>query len=191
MNQLSVSLTANLNIDPWDQARAWCNQLLIKDKQCVVVGLGSGLHIVELIRQKNLQKVYVIDCKDGFTNMFRKLYPEYNDIVEIIIIADASEILKHEIMAEVIAKGLSSFAYSAAWTNRDDFYNLVHRHLTGRSFESLQLFFARQGIQQEIQIKDDKGAKYLSIKDLDLMIQEDVSPYLRLNCFRILKELII
>ena len=178
-------------IDPWDQARAWCNQLLIVDKKCVVVGLGSGLHIVELIRQKNMEKVYVVDCKQGFSSMFRKLYPEYNDIVDIIIVDDADQLLKHEVMNEVITKGLSAFAYSGAWAEGNGFYSAAHRHLTGRSFESLQLFFSRNGIKQDIEIKTEANGRYLSIKDLEIMIQEDVSPYLRLNCFRILKELII
>jgi hypothetical protein len=94
-------------------------------------------------------------------------------------------------MAVAIEKTLSSYAYTASWPHGDPTLPIFHRHLTGRSQESLQLFFSRKGMSQKIEIREQAGGKYLSIKDLEVLIQEDVSPYLRLNCFRILKELII
>lgn len=176
--------------DPWQEARQWCQELLVMDRHCVVVGLGAGFHVAELARTKNLEKIYVIDTRPGLVNMFRKQFPELSESVEVIILENANSVLKHEIMDEVIDAGLSAFAFVSCWQNKSEVFSAIHRHVTGRSRESLEYFFKKNGIRSDFQIRDESGKSYLSIKDLEMLIQGDVSPYLRLNCFRILKELI-
>jgi hypothetical protein len=169
----------------------WPEKLLFLDKECIVVGLGSGQHIADLVRVKNLQKIYVVDTREDLVEPFRAQFPELMSVVEIFIVASPADLLKHEIMTVVIEKNLSAYAHTASWPKGDLTLAVFHRHLTGRSQESLQLFFNRKGIKQEVRLSKVSGEMYLSIKDLEVLIQEDVSPYLRLNCFRILKELII
>lgn len=164
---------------------------MILDKECVVVGLGSGEHIAEMVNQKKLEKIYVIDSRPELVPAFKSKFPELETIVETIILRTTGDLFRHEIMSKVIEKTLSTFAYTASWPAGDPTLAIFHRHLTGRSQESLQLFFDRRGMTQKVEVREEAGNRYLSIKDLEVLIQEDVSPFLRLNCFRILKELII
>jgi hypothetical protein len=177
--------------DPWSQAREWCREILVIDKECIVVGLGAGFHLAEMIQQKRLSKVYVVDSRPGLVNIFRSQFPELADIVQIILVEDSQSLLQHEIMEEVIEKSLSVFAFTPCWPENDTVFRSFHRHLCGRSAESLELFFKSRGLKKDIQIRDETGKRYLTIKDLEILIQEEVPAYLRLNCFRILKELIL
>ncbi len=184
----NLSLTGK---DPVLEAEQWCRDTLVLDKTCVVVGLGAGFHIAELVKQKKMEKVFVVDTRPGLMNMFRKQFPELHEKVEIIILENGDSLLAHEIMDEVIEHNMSALAFAPCWPKNDLSLRTFHRHLSGRSKESLNLFLKKYGIKKDIQIKDETGQRYLNIKDLELLIQEDVPSYLRLNCFRILKELIL
>ena len=177
--------------NPMQEAQQWCRETLVMDSSCVVVGLGAGFHIAELAKQKKMKKIYVVDSRPGLVNVFRKQFPELKDNVEVVIIENGKSLLSHEIMNEVIQMNLSALAFAPCWPKNDLLLKTFHRHLSGRSPESLDLFFKKYGIRKDIQIKDESGQRYLNIRDLELMIQVDVPTYLRLNCFRILKELIL
>ncbi len=177
--------------DPVQEAQKWCQDSLIMDSSCIVVGLGNGFHIAEIVEQKKMMKVFVVDHRPGLMNMFRKQFPELKNIVEIVILESSDRLLRHEIMDQVIRENLSALAFTPCWPKNDNLLATFHRHLSGRSRESLEMFFKKYGIRKDIQIKDESGQRYLNIKDLEILIQEDVPSYLRLNCFRILKELIL
>ena len=177
--------------DPVQEAHEWCRDCLVMDSTCVVVGLGGGLHIVELATRKKMTKIYVVESRPGLVNAFRKQFPDLEDTVEVILLENEDTLLGHQIMDEVIEKNLSAFAFPTCWPKNDKVLGAAHRHLTGRSRQSLEIFLKKYGIRKDIQIKDEAGHRYLNIKDLEVMIQEDVPSYLRLNCFRILKELIL
>lgn len=178
-------------LDLAEEAIQWCRETLVMDSICVVVGLGSGLHVAEMVKHNKMKKIYVVDNRPELMDLFQKQYPELHNIVEVIIAEDSDSLLTHELMTEVIEHNMSSLAFSSCWPKTDLFFKNCHRHLSGRSKESLELFFNAYGIKKDIQIQDESGNRYLNIRDLEMMIQEDVPPYLRLNCFRILKELIL
>lgn len=173
------------------EATQWCHETLVMDSTCVVVGLGSGVHIAELAQQKKMAKIFVIDSIPSLAPVFYDRYPELKDLVEIIILSSESELMDHPVMNQVIENNLSSVAFVPSWPKTDSLLKNFHRHLSGRSKESLNLFFNKYGIRKDIQIQDESGNRYLNIRDLEIMIQEEVPSYLRLNCFRILKELIL
>ena len=177
--------------DPLLEAKQWCRDTHTIDSTCVVVGLGAGFHLAELVKQKKMEKIFVVDRRPGLVNVFRKQFPQLRNIVEIIIVENEMSLLAHEIMSEVIETNISALAFAPCWPKNDQMLKAFHRHLSGRSSESLTLFLKKYGIKRDIQIKDETGQRYLNIKDLELLIQEDVPAYLRLNCFRILKELIL
>ncbi len=177
--------------DPIQEAQDWCRDLLVMDSTCVVVGLGAGFHIAELVKRKKMTRIYVVDSRPGLVNVFRSQFPELEKIVDVVILENGDSLLGHEIMDDVIQMNLSAVAFLPCWPKNDALLRTFHRHLSGRSRESLEIFFKKYGIRKDILIKDEAGQRYLNIKDLELLIQEDVPNYLRLNCFRILKELIL
>ncbi len=177
--------------DPIIEAEQWCRDTPTIDSTCVVVGLGAGFHIAKLVKQKKMEKVFVVDRRPGLVNVFRKQFPQLRSKVEIIIVENEKSLLAHEIMNEVIETHISALAFDPCWHKNDQTLKAFHRHLSGRSAESLSLFLKKYGINKDIQIKDETGQRYLNIKDLEILIQEEVPAYLRLNCFRILKELIL
>lgn len=169
----------------------WCRETLVMDSTCVIVGLGSGFHIAELIKQNKMDKVYVVDHRPQLVAAFQSQFPDLQEKVEVIIIKDEPSLMGHKLMDQVIEHNLSSLAFSVCWPAGDVILKNLHRHLSGRSKESLEIFFSKYGIKKDIQIQDESGNRYLNIRDLEMMIQEEVPSYLRLNCFRILKELIL
>ncbi len=173
------------------EAHEWCRDCLVMDSTCMVVGLGDGLHVAELAKRKKMTKIYVVESRPHLINAFRSQFPELEATVEVILLENEDSLLGHKIMDEVIQRNLSAFAFPSSWPKNDKILGAAHRHLTGRSRQSLEIFLKKYGIRKDIQIKDEAGQRYLNIKDLELMIQEDVPSYLRLNCFRILKELIL
>ena len=60
--------------DPVLQAEEWCRDSLIMDSTCVVVGLGAGFHIAELVKKKKMSKIYVVDSRPGLVNIFRNQF---------------------------------------------------------------------------------------------------------------------
>jgi spermidine synthase len=67
----------------------WVERLITVDKECIVVGLGSGDHIADLAKQKNMQKIYVVDCRPELVPAFRSRFPGLDGTVEIIIVRTA------------------------------------------------------------------------------------------------------
>lgn len=169
----------------------WLKDLVFVDKECIVMGLGEGLHILEMIREKSFLKIYVVETRGDLIESFKNRYPQLHHVVEIIHLQKAEDIFEHPLMTVSLDKCLSVYAYRDCWKDHQELFTKAHRHLTGRSEESLNLFFQVHGLRKDIRIHDEGGRKYLSFKDLIMLIQEDIPPYLRLNCFRILKELIL
>ena len=96
-----------------DTAVHWCRETLVMDSICVVVGLGSGVHVAELIKQNKMDKVYVVDHRSHLVTAFRSQFPELQEKVELIIVKDEASLMGHKLMDQVIEHNLSSLAFSA------------------------------------------------------------------------------
>src|SRR4051812_45058027 len=101
-------------------AEIWCRDILLLDSECIVVGLGEGDHITELIRQKRLSKIFVVDCRPELSKAFQKKFPELNSQIEVITLENDRDILSHPIMEKVLESNLSALAFSDCWPANND-----------------------------------------------------------------------
>ena len=175
--------------DPREEGLKWVYSLgSIPTSHVVVVGLGSGFHVAALSELDPGLKITVVDSREALIPVFRAQFPELKDRVEIVVVKEASEVLKSELLQEIIHNRSYVLSFRECWGSQINLLSQAFSHLTGRSVESLKYHFDDFGVN--IKALYLKPKHLLSIKDIMPIVEAAPLQPPQKQIFRILDELV-
>lgn len=175
--------------DPREEGLKWVYSLgAIPTSHVVIVGLGSGFHVAALSELDPELKITVVESRESLTPVFRAQFPELRDRVEVVVVKEASDVLKSDLLQEIIQNRSYVLSFRESWGNQIELLSQTFSHLTGRSVESLKYHFADFGVN--IKALYLKPKHLLSIKDIMPIVEAAPLHSKQKQIFRILDELV-
>lgn len=175
--------------DPREEGLKWVYSLgPIPTTHVVIVGLGSGFHVSALSELDPELKITVVESRESLIPVFRAQFPELKERVEIVVIKDATDILRSDLLQEVIQERSYILSFRECWGGQIALFSHVFSHLTGRSVDSLKYHFDDFGVN--IKALYLKPKNLLSIKDLMPIVEAAPLQPEQKQIFRILDELV-
>jgi hypothetical protein len=122
------------SVDPVREARQWSEVVLATTETIIVLGLGCGYHVVELMNNKPQSSLLIIECDSGVSEQALQICPSLVGAT-IIVEPDWTKLINYSPVRDAlgglyrVAKHLPSFAAGARET---EYFNAVERMLLGR-----------------------------------------------------------
>lgn len=177
--------------DPRKEALNWVLQSKIMDRRVIVIGLGNGYHVYELIKSGKADQVIVVDSRPQLISIFRAQFPEIESQVEIQIFDQVTTILHDSFMDMVAEEALSVLSFRPSWGSQQDLFEEFFKVLTGRSVAGLNFFLKKFGFTQGVEEHVHVQGRLLSIKDLSLIVDTANEGHPQASVVRVLRELIV
>ena len=85
-------------VDPQKEAQEWLtsrSEQINSSKYIVVLGLGCGYHILQLINNFPTKKILVIETEKTIINVFKRNFPIESSAVELLHIDDEESLISN------------------------------------------------------------------------------------------------
>ncbi len=130
--------------DPLEEAAAWVQRANLKNiEQVVVLGLGSGHHIDELLKQNPQIKITVIDVRSELFDIFEQNYPLTADRIKLFNLHEGTE------FDDRIYNFLEKFqptilCFKPAWKNHEKYFSDLFASFTFRNLKMIERSFKEE-----------------------------------------------
>lgn len=124
--------------DPLQEALTWSQRANLKNiEQVVVLGLGAGHHIEELVKQNPKTKVTVIDVRPELFDIFEQNYPLLTDQIRLFNLRDGFD------FDDRIYNFLEKFqptvlCFKPAWNNHEKYFSDLFASFTFRNLKMIE-----------------------------------------------------
>lgn len=185
--------------DPQKEAQAWLSQRqsqINSAKYLIVLGLGCGFYIIELLKNFPHKRIIVIETQKSIADFFEKQYPLEASQVQILIISQETELLTHK----EIQKALQNFYIVLSCEQYFNIFPILKTYrdwLIGRHYESLHWLLNIRGLREEFKMTQlglkDWNRQALSLFDVQksLSLAHSVNAQELNQKMEALKELIL
>jgi hypothetical protein len=182
--------------DPVKEAQDWVQNEagdLNGYSQAVVLGLGTGYHIVELQRQYPNLSVCVVECQPEFVCPAMSLHEE--SFRAEVLVTESLSIFKAQSRVRALLKApFAVLRYNPVCSQNIDLYEQFQNLLTGRTVEALQFQLQKRAdLGRQLCIEEvsrPKETNLLSIKDLSDALTPQAS-HEEFHLIRALRELVV
>ncbi|MEK6774747.1 MAG: hypothetical protein AABY64_12460 [Bdellovibrionota bacterium] len=124
--------------DPLHEASTWVQRIDIKNiKQALVLGLGAGHHIEELLKQGPDIKLSVLDCRPNLFEIFETHRPLIADRFQFFCIGEGPD-LDDRIFNFVEDCQPTVLCFKPAWKNHETFFSNLFASLTFRNLQMIE-----------------------------------------------------
>lgn len=174
-----------------EQAYEWAQALKIKESEVIVLGLGAGFHVEEILKLPHVKKVHILDSRVQLKFAFEEQFKHLLNKVSITILESPQALLEHELFYLAAKNALSTLCFQPSWGDQADLFEHFYLNLTGRTRNALEKILKFYGHSLEISEVIQDTNKVLSIKDLSLVVDMNPSLYPQFSAVKVLRELVI
>lgn len=126
-------------VDPVAEAKEWVCKYKNQIQSCsevIVLGLGCGYHILEVIKEFSGKKVTVIESQPEIISWFGRYYPMESASFKCLVIRAEEELLKSSAIQSSIKQFYTVLAHRPSLEIFPEL-KIYHRWLLGRTYDSL------------------------------------------------------
>ena len=166
------------HVDPKHDAKLWVDRRLgeLDQSECIIVlGLGCGYHILELMSRLPQAKVFVLEAKKEIIEACMKVHGLDFAKLNVRIINSTHELQQSVWLDQALQAPYRILIHMPSYFISEGVYGDVHRLLLARQWSSLTWLWQKRfggHLIQQLQPIDSDGAELLSIKNLDQVINQ-------------------
>ncbi len=124
--------------DPLEEATAWVERANLKNiEQVVVLGLGAGHHIEELLKQNPKIKITVIDVRSELFDFFEKNYSLTADRVKLFNLREGID-FDDRIYSFLEKFQPTILCFKPAWKNHEKYFSDLFASFTFRNLKMIE-----------------------------------------------------
>ncbi|RME14218.1 MAG: hypothetical protein D6797_09350 [Bdellovibrio sp.] len=177
------------SIDPLAEAQKWCQGYQKKIERggaLVVLGLGCGYHVEELLKENHL--IIVIEKQEKLIDLFSQ---RCTSASLYLLSGKVEELFKEEVLISVLRGHYQVLDHDPSQITDLLFYKKVRRLLLGRRVEEAKAILKRRKDVRPIQIQEDLSSDHLvSFKDFIIPGRESLLKDVKYT-IHALRELIV
>ncbi|MCB0391174.1 MAG: motility associated factor glycosyltransferase family protein [Bdellovibrionales bacterium] len=165
-------------VDPQKEAQEWLtsrSEQINSSKYIVVLGLGCGYHILQLINNFPTKKILVIETEKTIINVFKRNFPIESSAVELLHIDDEESLISNPAIQNTL-KNFYVVLLHGPSINIFPKLKLFKNWLIGRNYESLQWILKTRNQLSIFKVENlglkELNKECLSIKDLKKCVQK-------------------
>lgn len=182
--------------DPIKEASSWVDGVVRSAdarETIVVLGAGSGYHIVELAHRRPGQPILVVDCDDKIVEAARSICKELNSL-SIVCEPDITKLTQHGLVADCLGGFFRTFTHGASAQIYPDYYRGVEALFLGRDLKS---FLIQLKARPELHALLNSEAitrlenETVSIKTIQKLFTPEADRSMERRMWRVLEELVV
>lgn len=174
-----------------EEADAWVQKQAVSASQAVIVGLGAGHHVMSWLEANPDSYAVVIDTRSALIGPFKAQLGDLRDRVDVVIVDSVDGLSQHEVMDFILADMPPVLLFQPAMGSQKALLEKIFRFCTGRSMDGLRRYLKAFGFVTEGAIERSDDGRFLTIKDLGVIVDTDHADHPQASLVRVLKELVV
>lgn len=183
-------------VDPTKEAQAWVEhhaQDIVSAQIVIVMGLGCGYHLAELLKRFPIKKILVLECNSELVERVQAAQGLALSGVEILSAETVEEMLKAPRLQKALSKIFYVAEYRAGTSQHHDFFDELKNYLLARERLGFQFHLRwREDLSEVLDLRAIflTETYLLSIKDLVDSIQPDKRDTPQARVLQVLREFV-
>lgn len=174
-----------------EEAEAWVEKQAATAPQAVIIGLGAGHHVTAWLQANPDSYAVVIDTRTSLIGPFKAQLGDLHDRVDVVIVDSVDGLSQHEVMDFIVAEMPPVLLFQPAMGSQRVLLEKIFRFCTGRSMDGLCRYLKAFGFETEGMIERSDDGRFLTIKDLGVIVDTYHADHPQASLVRVLKELVI
>ncbi|HRO66569.1 MAG TPA: hypothetical protein PL182_03285 [Pseudobdellovibrionaceae bacterium] len=174
-----------------EEGRTWVQKQEISASQAVIIGLGAGHHVIAWLQANPESYAVVIDTRSALIGPFKAQLGEFKDRVDVVIVDSIDGLSRHEVMDFIVAEMPPVLLFRPAMGSQRALLENLFRFCTGRSVDGLRRYLNAFGFESEGAIGLSDDGRFLTVKDLGVIVDTSHAGHPQAPLVRVLKELVV
>lgn len=163
--------------DPQKEAEQWLlKHDLTQTEHVLVLGLGAGHHIQQLLNVKKFKTITVIETRPQLIEAFEEYFPLESERVSFFHIKN--HLIEEKLFQFLSDKQPTVLSFRPAWGSSSSIFEDLFSKMTFRNLQMIQKYLKENDLGQEVNIdKLDEEKNLIHLKNIYENLKEVSSPF--------------